>query len=162
MLPALPPMNYDNLNWKNWWVRWLSFGDTSSNNSNCFGSLNNISSGYLNDLCYIIFRLRKNIKILFPMAKLLTGQATGSEAQEIKRVLLTLLEILAGQECPPPLPLRTARLAITPAQFTSARHHFNWSYSGNEGQDRDVNTPKTNQKVWKIPGQTKGKVAERH
>ena len=69
----------------------------------------------------IIFRLRKNIKILFPMAKLLTGQATGSEAQEMKRVLLTLLEILAGQHCPPPLPLRPARLAITPAEITSAQ-----------------------------------------
>ena len=55
------------------------------------------------------------------MAKLLTGQATGSEAQEIKGVLLTLLEILAGQHCPPPLPLRPARLARTPAEFTSAQ-----------------------------------------
>ena len=70
---------------------------------------------------YIIFRLRKNIKILFPMAKLLTGQATGSEAQEINRVLLSLLEIPAGQHCPPPLPLRPARLAITPAEFTPAQ-----------------------------------------
>ena len=52
------------------------------------------------------------------MAKLLTGQATGSEAQEIKRMLLTLLEIPAGQHCPPPLPLRPARLTITPAEIT--------------------------------------------
>ena len=52
------------------------------------------------------------------MAKLLTGQATGSESQEIKRVLLTLLEIPAGQQCPPPLPLKPARLTITPAEFT--------------------------------------------
>ena len=55
------------------------------------------------------------------MAKLLTGQATGSEAQEIKRMLLTLLEIPAGQHCPPPLPLRPTRLAITPAEVTSAQ-----------------------------------------
>ena len=55
------------------------------------------------------------------MAKLLTGQATGSEAQEIKKVLLTLLEIPAGQHCPPPLPLRPARLTITPAQVTSTQ-----------------------------------------
>ena len=54
------------------------------------------------------------------MAKLLTGQATGSEAQEIKRMLLTLLEILAGQHCPP-LPLRPTRLTITPAEVTSAQ-----------------------------------------
>ena len=44
----------------------------------------------------------------------------GSEAQEIKRMLLTLLEILAGQHCPPPLPLRPTRLAITPAETTPA------------------------------------------
>ena len=74
------------------------------------------------------------------MAKLLTGQATGSEAQEIKRMLLTLLEILAGQHCPPPHPLRPARLAITPAEITSAPgHHFNWSYSGDKRQGGDVN-----------------------
>ena len=54
------------------------------------------------------------------MAKFLAGQATGSEAQEIKRVLLTLLDIPAGQHCPPPLPLKPARLAITPAEFTLA------------------------------------------
>ena len=70
---------------------------------------------------YIIFRLRKNIKILFPMAKLLTGQATGSEAQEIKRVLLALLEVPAGQHCPPPLPLGPTGLAMTPAETTSAQ-----------------------------------------
>ena len=69
----------------------------------------------------IIFRLRKNIKILFPLAKFLTGQATGLETQEIKRVLLTLLDIPAGQHCPPPLPLRPARLAIAPTEFTPAQ-----------------------------------------
>ena len=122
ILPALPPMNYDNLNRR-------------------IGELNDypleipvaiiaivlvVSTIFLVATlvvyAYIIFRLRKNIKILFPMAKLLTGQATGqSEAQEIKRVLLTLLEIPAGQHCPPPLPLRPARLTITPAEFTSAQ-----------------------------------------
>ena len=55
------------------------------------------------------------------MAKLLTGQATGLEAQEIKKMLLTLLEIPAGQHCPPALPLRPTRLAITPAEVTSAQ-----------------------------------------
>ena len=54
------------------------------------------------------------------MAKLLVGQATGSEAQEIRRVLLTLLDIPAGQNCPPPLPLRPTRLAIAPVESTPA------------------------------------------
>ena len=49
------------------------------------------------------------------MAKLLIGQATGSEAQEIKRVLLTLLDIQSMPQHPPPLPLRPERLAIEPA-----------------------------------------------
>ena len=36
-------------------------------------------------------------------------------------MLLTLLGIPAGQHSPPPLPLRPARLSITPAEFTSAQ-----------------------------------------
>ena len=36
-------------------------------------------------------------------------------------MLLTLLEIPAGQHCPPPLPLRPARLPIIPAEVTSAQ-----------------------------------------
>ena len=40
------------------------------------------------------------------------GQATGSEAQEVKNTLLTLLDLQAGQHCPPPIPLRPTRLAI--------------------------------------------------
>ena len=55
------------------------------------------------------------------MAKLLVGQATGSEAQEIRRVLLTLLDIPAGQHCPPPLPLRPTKLAIAPADLSPAK-----------------------------------------
>ena len=55
------------------------------------------------------------------MAKLLTGQATGSEAQEIKRMLLYLLGIPAGQHCPSLLPLRPARLTITPEEVASAQ-----------------------------------------
>ena len=63
------------------------------------------------------------------MAKFLTGQATGSKTQEIKRMLLTLLEIPAGQHGPPPLPLRPAS-----RNYFSPGHHFNWSSSGSKGQ----------------------------
>ena len=125
ILPALPPMNYENLNRR-------------------IGELDNypleipvaiiaialVAStifliGTLAVYAYIIFRLRKNVKILFPLAKLLMGQATGSETQEIKRTLLTLLDLQAGQHDPPPLPLRPTRLAIasmepTPTMTTGA------------------------------------------
>ena len=118
ILPALPPMNYDNLN-----RRIGELDDYPLEIPVAIIAIVLVVStiflvATLVVYAYIIFRLRKNIKILFPMAKLLTGQATGSEAQEIKRVLLTLLEIPAGQQCPPPLPLKPARLAITPAEFT--------------------------------------------
>ena len=121
MLPALPPMNYDNLN-----RRIGELDDYPLEIPVAIISIVLVVStvflvATLVVYAYIIFRLRKNIKILFPMAKLLTGQATGSEAQEIKRMLLTLLEIPAGQHCPPPLPLRPTRLAITPAETTSAQ-----------------------------------------
>ena len=121
ILPALPPMNYDNLN-----RRIGELDDYPLEIPVAIIAIVLVIStiflvATLMVYAYTIFRLRKNIKILFPMAKLLTGQATGSEAQEIKRVLLTLLEIPAGQQCPPPLPLRPARLTITPAEFTSAQ-----------------------------------------
>ena len=84
VLPALPPMNYENLNKR-------------------IGELDNypleipvaviaialaVSTIFLIVtliiIACVVFRLRKNIKVLFPMAKLLAGQATGSETQEIK------------------------------------------------------------------------------
>ena len=43
------------------------------------------------------------------------GQASGSEALEIKRTLITLLDPQAGQHCPLPLPLRPNRLTIVAA-----------------------------------------------
>ena len=121
MLPALPPMNYDNLN-----KRIGELDDYPLEIPVAIIAIVLVVStiflvATLVVYAYIIFRLRKSIKILFPMAKLLTGQATESEAQEIKRVLLTLLEIPAGQHCLPSLPLRPARLAITPAEVTSTQ-----------------------------------------
>ena len=121
ILPALPPMNYDNLN------RRISELDAYPLEIPVaiIAIVLVVSTIFLvaTLVVYacIIFRLRKNITVLFPMEKLLTGQATGSEAQEIKRVLLTLLDIPAGQHCPPPLPLKPARLAITPAEITPAQ-----------------------------------------
>ena len=121
VLPALPPMNYENLN-----RRIGELDDYPLEIPVAVIAIALVISTLflivtLVGFACIIFRLRKNIKILFPMAKLLVGQATGSEAQEIKRMLLTLLDIPAGQHCPPPLPLRPARLAITPAEFTLAQ-----------------------------------------
>ena len=52
---------------------------------------------------------------------MLIGQATGSEAQEIKRVLLTLLDIQSMSQHPPSLPLRPERLAIEPAGSVKPR-----------------------------------------
>ena len=121
VLPALPPMNYENLN-----RRIGELDDYPLEIPVAVIAVALVISTLfvivtLVVYACIIFRLRKNIKIIFPMAKFLAGQATGSEIQEIKRVLLTLLDIPAGQHCPPPLPLRPARLAITPAEFTSAQ-----------------------------------------
>ena len=88
---------------------------------------------------YIIFRLRKNIKILFPMAKLLTGQATGSETQEIKRMLLTLLEIPAGQHWATTTSIETNQTSHNACRgYFSPDHRFNWSSSGSKGQSRAV------------------------
>ena len=125
ILPALPPMNYDNLN-----RRIGELDDYPLEIPVAVIAIALIVStiilvGMLAIYAYILFRLRKNIKILFPIAKYLMGQATGSEALEIKGTLLTLLDLQAGQHCPPPLPLRPNRLAITsvgqiPAEITKS------------------------------------------
>ena len=115
ILPTLPPMNYENLN-----RRIGELDDYPLEIPVTVIAIALVVStlfliGTLVVYACILFRLRKNIKILFPIAKYLMGQATGSEALEIKRTLLTLLDLQAGQHCPPPLPLRPNRLAIASA-----------------------------------------------
>ena len=115
ILPTLPPMNYENLNKR--------IGELDDYPLEIPVAVIAIALAvstisliiFLIIIACVIYRLRTNIKILFPMAKLLVGQATGSEAQEIKRVLLTLLDIQSISQHPPPLPLRPERLAIEPA-----------------------------------------------
>ena len=114
VLPALPPMNYENLNKR--------IGELDDYPLEIPVAVIAIALAVstiflimtLIIIACVIYRLRKNIKVLFPMAKLLVGQATGSEAQEIKRVLLTLLDIQPMSQQPPPLPVRPERLAIEP------------------------------------------------
>ena len=115
VLPALPPMNYENLN-----KRIGELDDYPLEIPVAVIAIALVIStlflvATLIVYACIIFRMRKSIKVLIPMTKLLMGQATGSEALEIKRTLLTLLDLQAGQHCPPPLPLRPNRLAITSA-----------------------------------------------
>ena len=115
ILPALPPMNYENLN-----RRIGELDDYPLEIPVAVIAIALVVStlfliGTLVVYACILFRLRKNIKILFSIAKYLMGQATGSEALEIKRTLLTLLDLQAGQHCPPPLLLRPNRLAIASA-----------------------------------------------
>ena len=112
ILPALPPMNYENLNRR--------IGELDDYPLEILVVVTAIALvvstlfliGTLVVYAYILFRLMKNIRILFPIAKFLMGQATGSEALEIKRTLLNLLDLQAGQHCPPPLLLRPTGLAI--------------------------------------------------
>ena len=112
ILPALPPMNYDNLNRRIGELDDYPLEIPVAVIAIALVVSTIILVGMLVIYAYILFRLRKNIKILFPIARYWMGQATGLEALEIKKTLLTLLDLQAGQHCPPPLPLRPNRLAI--------------------------------------------------
>ena len=116
ILPALPPMNYDNLNRRIGELDDYPLEIPVAVIAIALVVSTIILVGMLVIYAYILFRLRKNIKILFPIAKVLMGQATGSETLEIKRTLLSLLDLPAGQHCPPPLPLKPNRLAIVSAE----------------------------------------------
>ena len=116
ILPALPPMNYDNLNRRIGELDDYPLEIPVAVIAIALVVSTMILVGMLIIYAYILFRLRKNIKILFPIAKVLMGQATGSETLEFKKTLLSLLDLQAGQHCPPPLPLRPNRLAIVSAE----------------------------------------------
>ena len=113
VLPALPPMNYENLNKRIGELDGYPLEIPVAVIAIALAVSTIILIITLIIIACVVFRLRKNIKVLFPMAKLLAGQATGWETQEIKRVLLTLLGIQADQHQPPPLPSRPTRMAIT-------------------------------------------------
>ena len=163
ILPALPPMNYDNLN-----RRIGELDDYTLEIPVAVIAIALLVStifliGTLIVYACILFRLRKNIKILFPIARYLMGQATGSEALEIKRTLFTRLDLQAGQHCPPPLPLRPNRLAIAsagpiPAETTKSTGATVMV----EDKVEVLTTPKQIKRYEKYLVKTKREVAERH
>ena len=110
----------------------------------------------------VIFRMRKNIKILIPMAKLLAGQATGLETQEIKRVLLTLLDIQADLHQPPPLPSRPTRLALTQGESKAAVEQSTGATVHIKDKIEVLSTPQDIKRYEKYLEKQKRKVAEKH
>ena len=84
ILPALPPMNYDNLNRRIGELDDYPLEIPVAVIAIALVVSTIILVGMLVIYAYILFRLRKNIKILFPIARYLMGQATGLEALEIQ------------------------------------------------------------------------------
>ena len=119
ILPALPLMNYDNLN-----RRIGELDDYPLEIPVAITAIVLVVStiflvATLMVYAYIIFRLRKNIKILFPMAKLLTEQATGGTRN--KESVAHPSRDPGRTTVPTTTSIETSQTHITPAEFTSAQ-----------------------------------------
>ena len=162
VLPALPPMNYENLNKR--------IGELDDYPLEIPVAVIAIALAVstiflvitLIIIACVIFRMRKNIKILIPMAKLLAGQATGLETQEIKRVLLTLLDIQADLHQPPPLPSRPTRLALTQGESKAAVEQSTGATVHIKDKIEVLSTPQDIKRYEKYLEKQKRKVAEKH
>ena len=105
-LPALPPLNYENLNKRLGELKKypLEIPVTVIAIVLVISTLVMVITIIIIGL--VIFRLRGNIKNLLPIAKVLVGKASSSEISQIKQVFRTLLDLPPGHQQPPELPER--------------------------------------------------------
>ena len=118
VLPALPPMNYDNLN-----RRIGELDDYPLEIPVAIIAIVLVVStiflvATLMVYAYIIFRLRKKYQNIISHGKIIDRTSHWIRGTGNKESVTHPSRDPAGQQCPPPLPLRPARLAITPAEFT--------------------------------------------
>ena len=140
VLPALPPMNYENLN-----KRIGELDDYPLEIPVAIIAIVLVVStiflvATLMVYACIIFRLKKNIKILFPMANIIDRTSHWIRGTRNK-------ESVAHPSRDPGRTTLSTTTSIETSQtrhntcriYTNPGHHFDWSYSDNERQDRDVN-----------------------
>ena len=105
-LPALPPLNYKNLNKRLGELKKypLEIPVTVIAIVLIISTIVMVVTIIIIGL--VIFRLRGNLKDLLPLAEILVGKATPSEINQIKQIFRTLLDLPPGHLLPPELPER--------------------------------------------------------
>ena len=114
-LPALPPLNYENLNKKLGQLKKYPLEIPVAIIAIALVISNLIMVIALIIIGLVIFRQRRNLKDLLPLAKMLVGKDSPSEINQIKMIFRTLLELPPGHHQPPQLPERRRSTSEPPA-----------------------------------------------
>ena len=114
-LPALPPLNYENLNKKLGQLKKYPLEIPVAIIAITLVISTLIMVVALIIIGLVIFRQRRNLKDLLPLAKMLVGKASPSEINQIKMIFRTLLELSPGHHKPPELPERRRSTSEPPA-----------------------------------------------
>ena len=116
ILPALPPLNYENLNKRIGKLKDYPLKIPVAIIAIALIITTVIMVATIVMIGLVMYRLRGNLKILYPLVKILMGQATVTETRMIKQVFRTLLDLPTGSQLPPELPERRR------SALTSERH----------------------------------------
>ena len=114
-LPALPPLNSENLNKKLGQLKKYPLEIPVAIIAIALVISALIMVVALIIIGLVIFRQRGNLKDLLPLAKMLVGKASPSEINQIKMIFRTLLELPPGHHKPPELPERRRSTSEPPA-----------------------------------------------
>ena len=106
VLPALPPLNYENLNKRLGELKKYPLEIPVAVIAIVLIISTVVMVVTIIIIGLVIFRLRGNFKELLPLAKLLVGKATSSEINQIKHIFRALLDLSPGHLQPPELPER--------------------------------------------------------
>ena len=109
-LPALPPLNYENLNKRLGELKKYPLEIPVTVIAIVLVISTIVMVVTIIIIGLVIFRLRGNLKDLLPIAKVLVGKASQSEISQIKQVFRTLLDLPPGHLIPPELPERKKSL----------------------------------------------------
>ena len=114
-LPALPPLNYENLNKKFGQLKKYPLEIPVAIIAITLVISTLIMVVALIIIGLVIFRQRGNLRDLLPLAKMLVGKASPSEINQIKMIFRTLLGLSQGHHKPPELPERRRSTSEPPA-----------------------------------------------
>ena len=103
MLPALPPMNYENLNKRIGKLKEYPLEIPVAIIAIALVVSTIFMVIIMLIICLVVYRMKGNFKVLIPLSKIIMGQASPKEIEKMKQILRNLLDLSSGSILPPDL-----------------------------------------------------------
>ena len=116
MLPALPPMNYENLNKRIGKLKEYPLEIPVAIIAIALVVSTVFMVIIMLIICLVVYRMKGNFKVLIPLSKIIMGQASPKEIEKMKQILRNLLDLSSGSILPPDLPERRSQKAAPPKE----------------------------------------------